>query len=414
MTSKNHEWLQCRRCGSRYETSKTFYLCECRSLLEVKRDEKVSQMLSLDKIDQRLRSRDAIDRSGVWRFREQVFHCEAKDIVSHPEGGTNLYSHPNLSAFAGHEQLTFKHEGQNPTGSFKDRGMTVAVTMAKKLGMTTLACASTGNTSASLASYAGQAGLKAVVFIPKGDVAIGKIAQAIAYGATCLAVRGDFDQAMALVRSAAEQGVIYLVNSINPWRLEGQKTIIWELFQDLKWQAPDWIIVPGGNLGNTAAFGKAITEAWQGGWIGKRPRLATIQAAGASPFYQSFQNNFNELNPVKAETIATAIKIGHPVNYEKAYRSILAHNGIVEVVDDDQILVAKGEIDRWGIGCEPASAASLAGAKKLIAKEIIKPHETVTCILTGNLLKDPDVIMNQGKSAMIDVDPDMAAIEKYL
>jgi len=281
--------------------------------------------------------------------------------------------------------------------------MTVAVTQAVRLGATAIACASTGNTSASLAAYAAQAGLRALVFIPAGKISTGKLAQTLAYGATCLAVRGDFDAAMALVREACDRLGIYLVNSINPFRIEGQKTIVWELLQDLEWNAPDWIVVPAGNLGNTSAFGKALAEAHAAGWIKTMPRLASIQASGANPFFRSFRENFAQRHRVTAETVASAIRIGDPVSYEKAVAAIRDTNGVVAEVTDEELMAAKRDIDRIGIGCEPASATTLAGVRKL------KLTGQIVCVLTGHVLKDPDAIE---KTNIIEIDPTMDAVER--
>src|SRR4051812_43385382 len=303
------EWLQCIGCERRFDASEIRYTCECGELLSVERD----AMPDRDVFDARLASRKTIDRSGVWRFREAVLNVPDTDIVTHPEGSTRLYERGGIY---------FKHEGENPTGSFKDRGMTVAMTQAKRLGTRAVACASTGNTSASLAAYAAQAGLRAIVFIPAGKVAAGKLAQTLAYGSTALQARGDFDVAMRLVREACDKLGIYLVNSINPFRIEGQKTIFWELLQDLEWNAPDWIVVPAGNLGNTSAFGKALREAFDAGWIDRVPRLASIQASGANPFYQSFRDKFSSRHRVAAETIASAIRIGDPVSHDRAVAAI--------------------------------------------------------------------------------------------
>jgi threonine synthase len=352
--------------------------------------------------DQRRASRKPIDRSGVWRFREAVLDIDESQIITHPEGATRMYERHGIF---------FKHEGENPTGSFKDRGMTVAMTQAVREGASAVACASTGNTSASAAAYAAQAGLRAIVFIPSGKISTGKLAQTLAYGALCLQVRGDFDAAMRLVLEASKQLGIYLVNSINPFRLEGQKTIVWELLQDLEWEAPDWIVVPAGNLGNTSAFGKALVEARDRGWISKMPRLASIQAHGANPFYRSFREDFAQRHRVTAETVASAIRIGDPVSFDKAVASIRATNGVVEEVTDDELMKAKRDIDRMGIGCEPASATTLAGVRKLRAAGVMKKNERVVCVLTGHLLKDPDAIV---KPDIIEIDPDVRAVERIL
>jgi threonine synthase len=327
--------------------------------------------------------------SGVWRYREVILPATVDDIVSRPEGNTPLYEHARLSNWVGADALFLKHEGENPTGSFKDRGMTVGVTQAKLLGARAVACASTGNTSASLAAYAALANIPALIFIPSGKIAAGKLAQALAYGAHTLQIQGDFDDAMRLVRQVCNEMGVYLLNSLNPFRLEGQKSIPLEILQGFRWQAPDWIVLPAGNLGNTAAFGKALYEAQQLGLVDKIPRLAAVQAAGASPFFQSYQTGFVERKTMKAETIATAIRIGNPVSYERAIRTLKWTDGVVTAVSDDEIMDAKAMVDGVGIGCEPASAAAVAGTRQLIATGVIQPHETIIGILTGNLLKDP-------------------------
>lgn len=334
---------------------------------------------------------------GVWHFKELILPTITEsEIVSKQEGNTRLYRSKKISSWLGlnKEKFFLKHEGENPTGSFKDRGMTVAITQAKALKQKAVTCASTGNTSASLAAYASEAELTGLVLIPKGNVAVGKISQALAYGTKTLVVNGDFDDCMRLIREAQEKLSAYPLNSINPFRLEGQKTIIWEILLQLNWQIPDWIVFPGGNLGNTSAFGKALYEAKELGLIDKMPRFAVIQAEGASPFYKAYKNNFAGLKTEKADTIATAIKIGDPVNYSKAVRAIKWTNGIVESVSDEEILEAKANVDAAGIGAEPASCATVAGIKKLMTSGEIKSTETVVGILTGNILKDPQVIVD--------------------
>lgn len=361
---------------------------------------------------------------GVWHFKELVLPIIAEpSIVSKQEGNTRLYRNKKLSSWLGldKERFYLKHEGENPTGSFKDRGMTVAITMAKHLHQKAVTCASTGNTSASLAAYASEADLTGIVLIPKGNVAVGKISQALAYGTKTLVVNGDFDDCMRMIREAQEKLSAYPLNSINPFRLEGQKTIIWEILLQLQWQVPDWIVFPGGNLGNTSAFGKALHEAKELGLIDRMPRFAVIQAEGASPFYKAFKNGFAGLKTEKAETIATAIKIGDPVNYPKAVRSLKWTNGIVDVVSDEEILEAKAHVDAAGIGAEPASCATVAGIKKLIGKGEMKPHETVVGILTGNILKDPQVIVDYHfhrttplANPPHDIEANIEALKKFL
>jgi threonine synthase len=283
--------------------------------------------------------------------------------------------------------------------------MTGGVTQANVLGMQRVACASTGNTSAALASYAALAGLEGIIFLQNKQIALGKLAQGIAYGATCLRIDADFDRNLELVREVSERLNIYVLNSVNPFRLEGQKSIMFEAMQQLRWQVPDWIVCPGGNLGNSSAFGKALKEMYELGLIDRVPRLAIIQAEGASPLYQSFTREFEDYEPMKAATLATAIKIGNPVNYQKAVRTIHMTDGFVEMVTDQEILDAKALIDAAGIGCEPASACSLAGTKKLVDMGIIKPSETVVGVLTGHLLKDPDATIGYHSNTLEDITP---------
>lgn len=387
--------LQCLHCSKSYPVGEVRYLCDCGGQLDVWHDlEALRPLISRGLFDGRLSGAPGprvapTTNSGVWRYREIILPATIDTIVSRPEGNTPLYEHPRLSNWVGADALFLKHEGENPTGSFKDRGMTVGVTQAKLLGARAVACASTGNTSASMAAYAALANIPALIFIPSGKIAAGKLAQALAYGAYTLQIQGDFDDAMTLVQQVCNEMGVYLLNSLNPFRLEGQKSIPLEILQGFNWQAPDWIVLPAGNLGNTAAFGKALYEAQQLGLVDKIPRIAAVQAAEASPFYRSYQANFTEYQPMKAETVATAIRIGNPVSYERAIRTLKWTDGLVASVTDDEIMDAKAMVDRAGIGCEPASAAAVAGARKLIAAGVIQPHETIVGILTGNLMKDP-------------------------
>jgi threonine synthase len=360
--------------------------------------------------------------SGVWRFREIVLPS-ADSVVSHPEGNTPLLHRVALDRWAGVEHLLLKHEGHNPTGSFKDRGMTVGVTQAKRIGAAAVACASTGNTSASLAAYAAQAGLPALVLVPLGGVSAGKLAQTLAYGARTLLVRGDFDDCLRLIEEASTRLGVYLLNSVNPFRIEGQKTIILELLQQLGWESPDWIVLPAGNLGNTAAFGKAIREARQWGLISRLPRLVAVQAEGAAPFARSFAEGFAQRHRVKAETVATAIKIGDPASYERAVRAITETDGLVLAVSDAELLEAKAAIDASGVGCEPASAVTLAGLRKLVSTGAVKPEDRVVAILTGHILKDPGLLLQYhqemdppppGANRPIEIEANLGEIERVL
>ena len=365
-----------------------------------------------------------LDRSGVWRFREIVLpDVLAGEVVSQPEGNTPLLSRAAVSAWSGIDNLFLKHEGHNPTGSFKDRGMTVGVTVAKRIGARAVACASTGNTSASLAAYGALAGIPALVFVPAGQVAAGKLAQTLAYGARTLLVRGDFDACFALAREASEKLNVYLLNSVNPFRLEGQKTIVLEALEQLGWEPPDWIALPAGNLGNTSAFGKALREARDLGLISRMPRLAAVQAEGANPFARGFREGFARRHRVKAETAATAIRIGDPASLERAVGAIRLTDGVVTDVTDMEILEAKAVVDASGVGCEPASAASVAGARKLAAAGVIRPGERVVAVLTGHILKDPGLLLRYhqemdppppGANRPVEIEPTLSAVEEVL
>ncbi len=362
--------------------------------------------------------------SGVWRFRELVMPGAADaDLVTQGEGNTPLLARARVAQWAGVADLLIKHEGHNPTGSFKDRGMTVAITQAKRINATAVACASTGNTSAALASYAALAGLRGMVLVPAGKVALGKLSQTIAYGAQTLLVRGDFDDCLRLARESSEQLGVYLANSINPWRLEGQKTILYDLLQQLRWQSPDWLVLPAGNLGNTAAFGAALREALRLGLIDRAPRLACVQAAGSAPFAASFRDGFSTRHTVCAETIATAIRIGDPASYDRAVRAIRETDGVVLSVTDDELLEAKAVIDASGVGCEPASAASVAGTRALVRNGIIGRNARVVVLLTGHMLKDPEVMLAYHREMQppppfanrsIEIDATLADMERVL
>jgi len=387
--------LVCVDCARAYGPHEVRYRCDCGGTLDVRHDlSGLRKTLGVRTFEARLSSKAPIDRSGVWRFREIILPLEPRHIVTRGEGNTTLYDlGPDSPAarFAQVPRLLFKHEGENPTGSFKDRGMTTGVSVARSLGMTRVACASTGNTSASMASYAALAGMRAVVFIPTGNIAFGKLSQALAYGARTIQVDGDFDAAMKLVEQVSAREGIYLLNSLNPYRLEGQKAIGFELLQDLDWQPPDWIVVPGGNLGNNSAIYKGLSELHCLGLLARLPRLAVIQASGANPLYRAFAAGSETLTPVaNPQTISTAIRIGNPVSFKKSLRAIRETRGIVEQVTDQETMDAKAMIDAAGIGAEPASCVTLAGLKKLIAAGTIRPDERIVCILTGHVLKDPD------------------------
>ena len=363
-----------------------------------------------------------IHNSGVWRFRELVLPgIDDEDLVTQWEGNTPLLARERVARWAEVPELLLKHEGHNPTGSFKDRGMTVAVSNAVRIGASAVSCASTGNTSASLAAYAALAGLPAIVLVPAGQVALGKLAQTLAYGARTLLVRGDFDDCLHLARQSSERLGVYLANSINPFRILGQTTIVLELLQQLDWRAPDWIVFPAGNLGNTAAFGAALRLARETGLVDSVPRLAAVQAEGAAPFARSFRSGFAEREKVRAETVATAIKIGDPASYERGVRAIRETNGIVLEVSDAEILEAKAVVDASGVGCEPASAASVAGARRLARDGTIRRGARVVAVLTGHILKDPGILLDYHKDASkpfanspIEIEAELGAVEQVL
>ena len=415
---------RCASCGATLPETDASVACRpCGGLLEiVHAAPEVHGAALMARFAQRRGTHPGSEPSGVWQFRELVM-SSAGEIVSYPEGHTPLVERARAREFTGAGTLLLKHEGLNPTGSFKDRGMTVALTQAKRIGARAVACASTGNTSASLAAYAAHAGIPALVLVPKGQIAMGKLTQTLAYGAKTLLVDGDFDACLRLVREASEKLGVYLVNSINPWRIEGQKTIIFELLQQLGWDSPDWISFPAGNLGNAAAFGKALREAHALGLIAKVPRLLAVQAAGAAPFARAFANGFTRREVVKPETIATAIRIGDPASWDRAVVAIRETNGAATSVTDAEILDAKAIIDASGIGCEPASAAALAGVRQLIAHRTIAAGESVVCVLTGHLLKDPDIVMAyhsgrlnhaERRNQIIEIPAELGAIEQIL
>jgi len=385
---------RCESCGAEWPFTLTANSCPtCDGLLEVIHPHPTLHGAALlSRFGSRCCTHQGSEASGVWRFRELVMPGEGA-VVSHPEGNTPLMHRASIAEYAGVASLMLKHEGRNPTGSFKDRGMTAAVTHAVRTGATAVACASTGNTSASLAAYAAQAGLPALVFMPEGKVALGKIAQALAYGARTLIVKGDFDDCLRLARESSRELGVYLANSINPWRVEGQKTIVFEMLQQLGWQAPDWIVLPAGNLGNTSAFGKALRELHALGLITKMPRVLSVQAMGAAPFAHAFETGFTTHVPVRAATVATAIRIGDPASWDRAVRVIRETNGAVLAVNDDAILDAKAVIDAAGVGCEPASAASVAGVRAARASGLIGANDSVVAVLTGHVLKDPELVV---------------------
>ena len=423
-TERPESWQVCLACGREMTELDPHPRCvTCGGLLEVQhRPPRLTRAELIERFTERRGQRPGALASGVWRFREVVLPS-ATDVISHPEGNTPLLHREALDRWTGAEHLLLKHEGDNPTGSFKDRGMTVGVTQAVRIGATAVACASTGNTSASLAAYAAQAGLPALVLVPAGQVAMGKLAQTLAYGAKTLLVRGDFDACLKLVEEASQRLGVYLLNSINPFRLEGQKTIVLEMLQQLDWEPPDWIVLPAGNLGNTAAFGKALLEAHRWGLISRIPRLAAVQAVGAAPFARSFAEDFEQRYAVQAETVATAIRIGNPASFERAVHAIRETDGVVLAVTDEVILEAKAAVDGCGVGCEPASAASVAGVRELVRRGLMAPEQHAVAVLTGHILKDPRILLTYhrdtepppaGANRPIEIDATLGEIERVL
>ncbi|HKS75610.1 MAG TPA: threonine synthase [Terriglobales bacterium] len=386
--------LHCIACGMVQSSAGQNFRCSrCQDLLEITYAGRSGSASELKALWQRRRvSRSAVDKSGVWRFRELLPPLvRLENAITLREGNTPLYTLPQCARIAGVEQLQAKHQGMNPTGSFKDTGMTVAASFAALQGFRWVACASTGNTSASMAAYASRGGLRSLVLLPEGKISWGKLSQSLDYGAVTCQLRTDFDGCMRVLNEVVQRAPVYLLNSVNPYRIEGQKTAAIELMEQLDWQPPDHIIVPGGNLGNSSALGKAFLEMKELGLIPRLPRLSIIQAEGANPLVRAIRENGGaSLTPVQAETMATAIRIGNPASWKKAMRILQATEGTVEDVSEVEIALAKAEIGSDGVGCEPASAVTLAGLKKLVKRGFVKPSETVVLILTGHLLKDPE------------------------
>jgi threonine synthase len=337
-------------------------------------------------------SSEALDHSGVWRYRELLPILENFDnAVTLFEGNTPLYQLKRAAKALGIEQLFAKHQGMNPTGSFKDTGMTAAMSVAKERGFEWVACASTGNTSAAMAAYAARAGLKSLVLIPEGKIAWGKLSQAMDYGAVTCQLKADFDGCLRLLTQIVKEAPIYLLNSVNPYRLEGQKTPAFEIAEAFDWNVPDHLIVPGGNLGNSSALGKGFRELRELGLVTRLPKISVVQAAGANPLVRSFmEHQATTLEPVEAHTRATAIRIGNPASWRKAVRVIQESGGWCLDATEAEIAIAKAELGAEGLGCEPASAVTLAGLKKLRAEGKIASNETVVLVLTGHTLKDAD------------------------
>jgi threonine synthase len=392
--------FRCIGCGDLNDSASQDFRCsQCGDLLEItyphwKGAGPDAAELKATWRERRL-SRSVLDMSGVWRFRDLLPELAADEqAITLREGNTPLYELPQCGRITGVQRLFAKHQGLNPTGSFKDAGMTVAATFARLAGFRWVACASTGNTSASMAAYAARGGMRSLVLVPDGKISWSKLSQALDYGAVTCQLRTDFDGCLRLLQELVRRAPVYQLNSINPFRLEGQKTLALELLEQLAWQPPDHIIVPGGNLGNSSAIGKALLEMRDLGLISRLPKLSVIQAEGANALVRTLREGAGKrLISVPAETRATAIRIGNPASWKKAVHVLEATGGACEQVTETEIAQAKAEIGAEGIGCEPASAVTLAGLKKLVKQGFVKPEESVVLVLTGNLLKDPDFTM---------------------
>jgi threonine synthase len=389
--------LRCIGCGVVCQKAEQNFRCAaCGDLLEIVYPDwnpaRIDAVTLKPLWRQRRTSGLPVDESGVWRFRELLPSLgNWEHIITLREGNTPLYEMPYCARIAGLQQLYAKHQGMNPTGSFKDTGMTMAASVARSEGFRWVACASTGNTSASMAAYAARGGMRSLVLIPEGKVSWGKLSQALDYGAVTCQLKTDFDGCMRVLNEVVQRMPVYLLNSVNPYRLEGQKTAAIELMEQFDWQPPDHIIVPGGNLGNSSALGKAFLEMKQLGFISTLPKVSIIQAAGANPLVRTMRENGGKtLISVQAETAASAIRIGSPASWKKAVAVLQATGGTVDQVSEVEIALAKAEIGADGVGCEPASAVTLAGLKRLVKQGFVKSGDRVVLILTGHLLKDPE------------------------
>ena len=427
----NLHQLRCIGCGARIagaDAQPDFRCAQCGELFEVEYPG-WNQRKGPDRPNagalkwlwrERRSSSEGVDHSGVWRFRELLPILDSfGNAVTLREGNTPLYHLPRAAKALGIDQLYAKHQGMNPTGSFKDTGMTAALSVAKERGFEWVACASTGNTSAAMAAYAARAGLRSLVLIPEGKIAWGKLSQAMDYGAVTCQLKADFDGCLSLLTQIVREAPIYLLNSVNPYRLEGQKTPAFEIAEAFDWNVPDHVIVPGGNLGNSSALGKGFREMVELGLVARMPRISVIQAAGANPLARSFAENGGErLEPVAAHTRATAIRIGNPASWRKAARAIKETGGWCLDVNEAEIAVAKAEIGAEGLGCEPASAVTLAGLKKLRAEGKVASGETVVLVLTGHTLKDADYTIDFHKGTLLSEDearglePEIAALRR--
>jgi threonine synthase len=394
--------MKCISCGAEYDNNEIIYTCrDCGSILEVLCQPNVSKEVF------------SCRKSTMWKYKE-FMPVDHSMIISLEEGGTPFCRCKSLGDELGID-LHVKVEGSNPTGSFKDRGMSVGITKAMELGVSTVGCASTGNTSASLAAYAARAGLRCIVLLPAGKVALGKLSQAMFHGAEVFSVRGNFDEALEAITALALSGELYLLNSVNPFRLEGQKSIGFEIVDSMGWESPDRIILPVGNAGNISAIWKGVREFHEAGFIQDLPMMTGIQAEGAAPIVRAVEKKADDIVPVEnPETVATAIRIGAPVSAKKALRAIYDSGGLAETVTDEEILSAQKLLARReGIGVEPASAASIAGLIKLLEDGEIDKSERIVCVVTGHLLKDPNTAINACKEPL-EIDANIDALNRII
>ena len=410
--------FRCIACGDLTDAaSQDFRCCQCGDLLEITyptwKESKPDAAELKTAWQKRRLSSSPVDLSGVWRYRDVLPALDdEQQVITLREGNTPLYELPRCARITGVPHLFAKHQGMNPTGSFKDAGMTVAATFARRAGFRWVACASTGNTSASMAAYAARGGMRGLVLVPEGKISWSKLSQALDYGAVTCQLRTDFDGCLKLLQDLVRKAPVYQLNSINPFRLEGQKTLSIELLEQLDWQVPDHIIVPGGNLGNSSAIGKALLEMRELELISRLPKLSVIQAEGANALVRTLREaGGKRLISVPPETRATAIRIGNPASWKKAAHVLEATGGACEQVTELEIAQAKAEIGAEGIGCEPASAVTLAGLKKLVKQGFVKTDETVVLVLTGNLLKDPDFTIDFHRGEMFSGGPESAALD---
>jgi threonine synthase len=402
-------------CSSAFGIREQIYVCSrCGGPLEIEIPLEILKSVPdlRERWQARAVSHDPRDRSGVWRFRELLPFDDDVPVITLFEGNTPLYDAPRSAKYAGLTALRLKHQGCNPTASFKDTGMTAAVTQAKLLGARAVVCASTGNTAASLAAYAARAELQCAILLPRGQISPAKLAQSMDYGAVICEIAGNFDDCMRLISDLADVPSIYIANSINPFRIEGQKTVAFELLEQCGWRVPDHVVVPGGNMGNSSALGKGFDEMLRLGLIDRLPKISVIQAEGSAPLAHLFAGLESsditknatlpdEIAPVaNPRTLATAIKIGAPVSWKKALRAVLRTHGSIITVSEQEIADAKAIIGRDGIGCEPASATTVAGIRKLTASNKIHADESVVAVLTGHVLKDPDYVSHYHRGTL--------------